>query len=73
MSHYSQIALDAYQNALKALMHVPVRFLGGAVAEVAERYGRDVSEVTDDLAALADNGHETYEEAMTNAGRGHLL
>lgn len=73
---------DAYRAALVSLMHTPVRFLGGAVGEVCEKYARDRKTVCRDLLTLEmehrrergyDEPAKTDEDHIRDAGRGHLL
>lgn len=71
---------DSYRAALVTLLHTPIRFLGGAIGEVADAHNVTRLTVENDLFDLEReqreeraDATETYEEAMTNAGRGHLL
>ncbi len=45
---------DSYRQAIVSLMHTPVRFVPGAIGEVADQHGRTRAEVEADLMALLD-------------------
>lgn len=57
MGRFSDAAIapqDAYRAALVSLMHTPVRFLRGAIGEVADAFAVPRSLVEDDLRELCE-------------------
>ena len=54
MSRFSSQHQDGYEAALVTLTHTPVRFLAGAIAEIASRYGESRADVESDMFDLLD-------------------